>query len=390
MEVGEHMNNNKFELYAPIHKALDTTTDETTQDMVLTGIASTTNLDLEHDDISPEVIASMKEQALNLNFHCDHNTNYKGVIGTIIEVLDTDDSQLEIKAKVLPEYATNIQEKLDFGINFGLSIGGLLNDYISNNDGGMTVKDITLTEISLTPLPANWDSFGTVTTKGLVQSKCLTGACKTIIKNYNNEVDDMTLNENDKHELIEEVIKALPNNEEPPKEEAKPLTSDDVTSMINDAITNATDEITQTVMDQVSQNMSDMIDEKMGDKEEPTDDVPPEEDKACGDTTDEEQKACDPEEDPMKEEQKSLTMADVQKAMLNALTDETVMDKLSKKMWSNKTNNREPVSKSKEVIENALQGLETKQSNMEKGMSKAQAPKELAKLLLKSNPFLQK
>ena len=48
-------------------------------------------------------------------------------------------------------------------MQLGLSIGGRIKDYDQTNDG-WEIKDIDLFEISLTGMPANYDTFGTVTT----------------------------------------------------------------------------------------------------------------------------------------------------------------------------------------------------------------------------------
>lgn len=170
-------------------KSLDLNDDGSLE---LEGVASTSNKDLQGDVISRECIEKMKTQALNRNIHADHIYDLDDVIGAITEVYDTDSTTLKIKFKIIPSVAPKIKELLDTGVHLGLSIGGNIIDYTETytNDGdyGWIVNDINLLEISLTPLPANWDSYGTVTSaKGLVEAKCLTGACSLIRKNLKEE-----------------------------------------------------------------------------------------------------------------------------------------------------------------------------------------------------------
>lgn len=169
----------QFQVYAPL-----TTKSLSDEELIIEGIASTTNKDLVGDTITEEAIASMKDQALGLNIYDGHSYGVmKDLIGNIIEVPESDDNTLVIKAKILPSCTGRISELLDNGIPLGLSIGGDVSDYDNSTDGYI-IKDFNLREISLTAVPANWDTYGTVTTsKGLVCAKSLLDACKTVIKN---------------------------------------------------------------------------------------------------------------------------------------------------------------------------------------------------------------
>ena len=154
-------------------------------ELILEAIASTSSVDEEGDMISDECIESMKKQATGLNIHLDHNHDTHNVIGNVIEVLETDNKTLKIKFKILPSWQSKILEYLDNGIALGLSIGGAVKDF-EETESGWEIKDIKLYEISLTPLPANWDTFGTVKISGedeLVTAKCFSGACKQILDN---------------------------------------------------------------------------------------------------------------------------------------------------------------------------------------------------------------
>ena len=59
-------------------------------ELILEAIASTSSIDEEGDMITNECIESMKNQALGLNIHLDHNHDTHNVIGNVIEVLETE------------------------------------------------------------------------------------------------------------------------------------------------------------------------------------------------------------------------------------------------------------------------------------------------------------
>ena len=179
--------------------------------------------------------------------HGDHWYGlFDGVIGAITDVVDTDAYSLRIKAVILPKYANDIKEMLDIGVKLGLSIGGRVTEHTQLEDGGWEIKDITLREISLTSMPANWDTYGTITTsKGLVKSTCLTGACYTIMKN---EVQNMTQKTNEEVETLtkQDVIDLINENSVSLKEELLNDTvnavSKQLEKIVKDAIKSASEE----------------------------------------------------------------------------------------------------------------------------------------------------
>ena len=211
--------------------------------LTIEGIASTTSKDLQYDIVTSEAIESMKLQLSGgLNLHGDHYYGlFDGVIGAITEVLSSDEDSLHIKAVILPKYANDIKEMLSIGVKLGLSIGGSVTKYTPLEDGGWEINDIALREISLTAMPANWDTYGTITTsKGLVKSTCLTGACYTIMKN---EVQKMT-----------DIQKEDNNNSES-------LTKEDVIDLINETIGPLKEELVPEIVDIVSKEFDKKIDD---------------------------------------------------------------------------------------------------------------------------------
>lgn len=201
----------QFKLYVPFTTKSQNTEYHENSDGTLTieGIASTTNKDLQGDIILPSAINSMKQQLLTTtkNLHGDHDYGLDGIYGVIKEVLDSDDTCLKIRADILKSKSSQIKEMLDVGVNLGLSIGGTITEYTILEDHGWEIKDLSLMEISLTGMPANWDTFGTIqeskTGKSIVKAKCLAGACHVIRKN-NGEI--MTQNEDLRKAEGEDVL----------------------------------------------------------------------------------------------------------------------------------------------------------------------------------------
>lgn len=250
--------NTKFKVYAPLTKQHNLEDGALT----ITGLASTTNKDLQGDIVLPSAIKSMKQQATSCNLHGDHQYGlFDGVIGSITEVLETDENQLKIKSQILSKYASEIQEMLDIGINLGLSIGGEVTDYNSIKSG-WEIKDIDLYEISLTAMPANIDTFGTITSnKGLVKSTCISGACYQLYKNNRKELENMAIEEN--------------KPEEKPQEET-PLTKNEAVDLFNELMGEKEQEISDKVCDilrpDLEQIVKDVIDKKEGKPEEKEED----------------------------------------------------------------------------------------------------------------------
>ncbi len=221
------------------------------------GIASTTSIDLDNDMVSQQAMESMKEHATKLNIHANHNTwdLFDGVIGHITEVLESDDKTLKIKFVILEKYAADIKAMLDLGIKLGLSIGGAPTSWKEQEtpDGGFVwiIEDIILFEISLTALPANWDTFNTVTTsKGLVKSKCFAGACREIIKIKKNNGENMA-----------EYIKKEGSEG---SEGGSELTESKVVDMINEGLTKFKDEEFPSFKEEIKTEILDEIKQEEG------------------------------------------------------------------------------------------------------------------------------
>ena len=226
----------KFRVYAPPDvKSYGLNEDGT---LTITGIASTTNEDLDGEIVSPDAMESLAKQVIGLNLHLDHDHSYKGGIGAITDA-QLENSSLRITAVILPEYAEGILERLDLGMNFGFSIGGIP---VIDSLNSRVINDFILLEVSLTLLPANWDTFGTVeVTKGLVESRCLTGACHYILKEKS---DNMSRKDaNNPIEVTDEIKQELVNIVNEAVYNLKPQILDEIRGEMGTLVTDVVTEV---------------------------------------------------------------------------------------------------------------------------------------------------
>ena len=180
--------------FKELNKSLIEDTFREKDELILEGIASTTNIDEDGDYMTKECLEDMKRQAIGLNVLKEHGRKLEDVIGKVISIPESDADKFKIKFKVLPSWEWYLMEFLENDINLGLSIGAKAVDYELNedsNDYGWKVNKAKLYEVSLVPLPANWDSFGSVkiskeldNTDDVVIGKCFNGACKQLVKEY--------------------------------------------------------------------------------------------------------------------------------------------------------------------------------------------------------------
>lgn len=262
----------KFRVYAPPDVKSYGLNENGT--LTITGIASTTNRDLDGDIVTPEALESLARQVVGLNLHLDHNHHYDGGIGVITDA-ELLESSLRITAVILPEYAKGIQERLELGMNFGFSIGGLP---ITSSMDHNQINDFLLLEMSLTLLPANWDTFGTVESKGIVKSKCLTGACHYILKEFKNEdLSDkmqskekpLEISEDIKQELVDIVNEAVYNLKpqilEELKGEISTIVENVVTQIVPDALPvdkEVDEEISEEPEEEIVENDEEIVEEE--------------------------------------------------------------------------------------------------------------------------------
>ena len=370
--------NKQFKVYSPLtSKSVDTfitkDSDDNGDRILLEGIASTTSRDLHDEIVSSTAIESMAEQAMEgLNIHGDHWYGLDDVIGAIKEATVAE-KQLKIKFLITKKHTPDIKDLLETGVRLGLSIGGYVTSYDEKN---RIINAIELHEISLTAMPANWDTFGTVTTsKGLVESNCISGACYEIVKNL--QVKEMT-------------TKELKTKEESSDEG---LTQDDVIALINEYMAEKEETIAQEITEKVESQLEAIVDAKLAEQDgEETSEEEEEETKA---TTEEEEEETSEEEDETDEEEEKeksispeLLSETISKAIDNALGDDFV-DKVATKMFGNLDENRTTKGSK---FEQFMQTKSEEHQNEEPVKKSTYSTKEAAEMLLakqkRNNPLM--
>ena len=299
----------EFKVYSPVtKKSVDsfiTKSSDGSSDgerILLEGIASTTSRDLHDEIVSSAAIESMSEQALALNIHGDHWYGLEDVIGAIKDA-SAEDKQLHIKFLITKKHTPDIQDLLETGVKLGLSIGGYVTSYDEKN---RIINAIELHEISLTAMPANWDTFGTVTTsKGLVKSNCIAGACHAIVKNLGEEI------------MATEEIKT---KEETPQEgeETSGLTKDDVIELFNELMAEKEETIVQEITDKVQTQLESIAEAKV---QELLDDDSSSNEEEGDDTTATSTEEVEGEEEEQEDETKSLTREDIAGMIKDSIAD---------------------------------------------------------------------
>jgi len=201
-------------------------------DMYVEGIATTPNIDLENEAMSPEAIEQMMK-AINdgsIPLVDEHGKGWADKLGTIVKATLDDRHQLYIRAKLDPinPKSKQLYQYLKNGAQLGLSVAGRVKNSIMDvvDSIGKQVKtytDVILTEVSVTQRPANFDTWlvakggwtGTIA-KSIKQLSDKTMSAKDIKKSEEVPVEgNMVATEEPKaEEKAAEVVEV--------KEEAKP------------------------------------------------------------------------------------------------------------------------------------------------------------------------
>lgn len=140
-----------------INKEISSNVDEQ-QTLYITGIANSGTEDLVGDTVTRQALEQICTDATNHNLHLDHDTGLEGLIGTIVEAELVDEGVL-IKARILDERRDEIESLLQQGVKLGLSISGVTT---CNDENPSLIDEWILTEISLTPIPCDQATMGTV------------------------------------------------------------------------------------------------------------------------------------------------------------------------------------------------------------------------------------
>ena len=236
---------NKFVLNSVVKNQTDNNND----DLILTGIASTTKEPSLYGEVMTEdALQQMCEQAVNLPILEAHKGDgFDNVIGVITNAY-VEDNDLHIDFKILQNHRQRIQELIDNNVPIGLSIGA----QAMIEEDTQQVVGVTLIEVSLTPVPANRVAHNTVRVKeDYYTGDCLHGICYAMIK------DNLNMEDNN---MVEEEKKANPE-----VKEEDSLTIDKVKDMLDERFAEEKEVLVATVVEEVKTELK-----KLNDKVEET------------------------------------------------------------------------------------------------------------------------
>lgn len=233
-----------------LNSTVENRTDNKSNDLILTGIASTTKEPSLYGEIMTEdALQQMQEQAVNLPILEAHKGDgFDNVIGVITNAY-VENNDLHIDFKILQNHRQRIQELLDNNVPIGLSIGAQA--HIDQDT--QQVIGVTLIEVSLTPVPANRVAHNTVKVKeDYYVGNCLHNICYQMIKdNFKTEDNNMA----------EEEKKVNPEN----VKEEDSLTIDKVKDMLDERFAEEKEVLVATVVEEVKTELK-----KLNDKVEET------------------------------------------------------------------------------------------------------------------------
>ena len=139
---------------------------------------STTDIDLEKEQMTEKAINSMVEQAKNINSFEAHQYGLNDVIGPVVDAWKSKKNELWVKVLVIPSMATKIKELVDNGVRLGGSIGGLyVKDFMER--GVRKIDEVLLLDATLTPLPVNFQTLGTARSASEIRKNNI---CQQIMK----------------------------------------------------------------------------------------------------------------------------------------------------------------------------------------------------------------
>ena len=277
---------NKFVLNSVVKNQTDNNND----DLILTGIASTTKEPSLYGEVMTEdALQQMCEQAVNLPILEAHKGDgFDNVIGVITNAY-VEDNDLHIDFKILQNHRQRIQELIDNNVPIGLSIGA----QAMIEEDTQQVIGVTLIEVSLTPVPANRVAHNTVRVKeDYYTGDCLHGICYAMIK------DNLNMEDNN---MVEEEKKANPE-----VKEEDSLTIDKVKDMLDERFAEEKEVLVATVVEEVKtelKKLNDKVEEtfKIEDAVKKEDEKKP---KAKGESEEEEEPKAGASEDNSESEEK--------------------------------------------------------------------------------------
>lgn len=141
---------------------------DTEDELIIEGIASTTNVDHDSERMSKDALRAM-EAAINKDgvpLRVEHQKEGDAVIGRVFKGWVDERDQLHIRARLDKNHPVSpiLHHSMKNGLKMGLSVGGIVKRAVKEfveSVGGIvkTFYDVALQEVSVTPRPANYDSW---------------------------------------------------------------------------------------------------------------------------------------------------------------------------------------------------------------------------------------
>jgi hypothetical protein len=150
-----------------IEKAIAEETAE--KELILEGVASTSNIDHDNERMSEEALHAMANviNEKSVPLRVEHSKSENAVIGSVFKAWVDDRNQLHIRARLDKSHPVSSilhSSMMENGKKMGFSVGGLVKRAVKefSSSIGKLVKtfyDVELKEVSVTPRPANYDSW---------------------------------------------------------------------------------------------------------------------------------------------------------------------------------------------------------------------------------------
>lgn len=330
--------------------------------IIITGIANTGLEDLVGDVVTQEALQSIAEQIPTHNLHLDHDKDFGGILGPLLDGWVDENGYLRYKARLVDEKSEVIESYLRQGVNLGSSISGCC-EYEENS-----LSDIVtwqLTEISLTGIPCDQGTMGSVQL-----AKSFSDAVATIIeakkKSINNGGTTMESEKTSKESAGQETT----------------LTEERVIELINTAF-NEKEEDLEARFNELVEKINDLesrVESKEEEGEEGEGTASPEGGEGAGEgesgkAEDEEEEEEEPEDEDDEEDDKSTESVDEKE--VSDIIQKTVQEAVETKLKQVFSQNNPQF-----IYDNSEKGIRDEDKDAEEeSTNKKYTPEEIADIL---------
>lgn len=202
--------------------------------VVLSGLASNTDMDLSGERMADTAIEAMAKSLIGnkVALNNEHDHQWDADFGEVTKLWVNDQHELMMEAEADPDHyrTQTLTRALDKGKQLGLSIGGYVNkaEYEFFEPAGkkvMTYKDISLYHVAITGTPAVPATWVTPITKSVKDIKDATMPTNTdaVIKNDETTNVEVTVEQETQPEAIPATEPEAPTDPQPTEEQDAPV-----------------------------------------------------------------------------------------------------------------------------------------------------------------------